>query len=198
MTVPFIMADFSSTEWVLLGVILVTAFIARIFIIFVLLPVLSHYNICQTVNTAYKTVMVWGGLRGAVSLALALAVYENPQIDSEIRGFIGLLVTGFVLFTLFVNATTVRLVINFFNLSKLSTIDVAIRDRATTISLHQISNNLNQLAEELEVDGQVNEALARGYQHRQQALRKRLQKNAEITTSQWDVIGLTHVYCART
>ena len=30
--------------------------------------------------------MLWGGLRGAVSLALALAVLEHPQLPDNIKG----------------------------------------------------------------------------------------------------------------
>ena len=41
----------------------------------------------------YQAVMFWGGLRGAVSLALALLVIENQAFDKEVRDFVGVLVT---------------------------------------------------------------------------------------------------------
>ena len=191
MTVPFIMADFKKHEWLLLIIILASAFFVRVFIIFILLPILSYFRICQKVNVAYKTVMVWGGLRGAVSLALALAVIENPQIDSEVRSFIGILATGFVLFTLFVNATTIRLVINFFSLGKLSPVDIAVRDRATAVSLDTISNNLIQIAKELEVEEQINELVIRRYQKNHSLTREELRNMSTISTAQWSTIGLT-------
>lgn len=64
--------------------------------------------------------IVWGGLRGAVTLALALAVTENQRISPEVQRFIAVLATGFVLFTLLVNGTTLRLLIRLLGLDRLS------------------------------------------------------------------------------
>ena len=68
----------------------------------------SAARLAQRVSHRYKFVIIWGGLRGAVTLALALGVTENRAIDPEIQRFVAILATGFVLFTLLVNGTTLR------------------------------------------------------------------------------------------
>jgi CPA1 family monovalent cation:H+ antiporter len=49
--------------------------------------------------------MTFGGLRGAVSIALALAVKNNADIDLVSRTMIMLQTSGIVLGTLFLNGT---------------------------------------------------------------------------------------------
>lgn len=55
-----------------------------------------------------QTVVVWGGLRGAVALALALSI----PISLDYWWTIQSIAFGVVLFTLFVQATTIHLVLN--------------------------------------------------------------------------------------
>ncbi len=52
------------------------------------------------VNSKDSTVIVWGGLRGAVSLALALIVAQNQLIPEELRHQILLVTAGVVLLTI--------------------------------------------------------------------------------------------------
>jgi Na+/H+ antiporter len=52
------------------------------------------------------TVLSWGGLRGAVSLALALLVAHDPRVDEELGQQILLVTAGVVLLTILVNGGT--------------------------------------------------------------------------------------------
>jgi NhaP-type Na+/H+ or K+/H+ antiporter len=54
------------------------------------------------------TVMAWGGLRGAVSLALALVVCQHDAVGDELRRQILLVTAGVVLLTILLNGTTIR------------------------------------------------------------------------------------------
>ena len=54
--------------------------------------------------------MVWGGLRGAVSLSLALLVDMNHLIGDRAREMIFLQTTGIVTLTLLINGTTAGIV----------------------------------------------------------------------------------------
>jgi Na+/H+ antiporter len=58
------------------------------------------------VRTKEATVMAWGGLRGAVSLALALVVSQHPDLDPVLRQQVLRLTAGVVLLTILVNGTT--------------------------------------------------------------------------------------------
>ncbi len=126
--------------------VLVAATLARIFIIYGLLPLLSRFGAGQQVSLGYRTIMFWGGLRGAVSLALALIVLETEAIPQESRTFVGVLVTSYVLFTLLFQATTIQLVMKVFGLDKLSPADQAVRDRSVSNALQSVSEELDRFA----------------------------------------------------
>lgn len=190
---PQIIFNIGMAELRILGILTITAFLARALIIYGLLPLLSIRNLITKVNTAFKTVMFWGGLRGAVSLALALAVMENPSISHEVREFIGILVTGFVLITLLVNATTIGYVVRFFRLDELSLTDRIIRDRATAFSLTDVFEKIKTATAELQVDTEISEALIENYEERAKEMKKSVDQITEITEDEWLVIGLLDV-----
>lgn len=144
--VPSLLANFGLWELQLLALLVLVAFAARVAIIFGLLELLRFGGIAERVSTAYKTVMWWGGLRGAVSLALTLAVLENALFQDQDKQFVGLLVTAFVLFTLFINATTIRALLAKLGLDNLSAADLVIRDRALALSNARINAALESAA----------------------------------------------------
>src|SRR5690606_31652807 len=96
----------------------------------------------------YKAVMCWGGLRGAVSLALALAVTEHQAVDPDARRFIAVVTTGFVLATLFINATTLRSLIRMLGLNQLSPVERTLRNQALTVALDELRERTEQIAGE--------------------------------------------------
>jgi monovalent cation:H+ antiporter, CPA1 family len=96
--------------WLLL-IAIAAALASRMAVLFGLLPPLSALHLSQKVSAAYKLAIAWGGLRGAVTLALALAVTENTRIAPEVRNAVAVLATGFVLFTLLVNGLSLRPII---------------------------------------------------------------------------------------
>ena len=53
-----------------------------------------------------------------MTVALALAVTEDTGLDPEVKRFVAVLATGFVLFTLFVNGTTLRGIIRLLKLDR--------------------------------------------------------------------------------
>jgi monovalent cation:H+ antiporter, CPA1 family len=87
-------------------------------------------------------------MRGAVSLALALAATQNTVLPLEVRQFIGVLASGFILFTLFVGAPTLRPLMRLLRLDQLSPADLALRDRVMTLYLSTIAEDVGRLARE--------------------------------------------------
>ena len=191
MAVPKIMQTMGPQEVIWLCMLIVVALVARTIIVFGLIPIMNRMGIGSSVSVGYKTVMVWGGLRGAVSLALALAVLENNQVSSDVKSFIGLLVTGFVLFTLFFNATTIRFVIRWFGLDKLSNADLAIRDRAVSYSLNQISKSIESTSKSDHVRKEIVDRVAQQYRDRSQELEKICEELTGISEESWTEIGIT-------
>ena len=190
LAVPGIMAGFGAEQFEWLAVLIGTAFGARLFIIFVLMPFLSRSNLAQGVSNAYKTVMFWGGLRGAVSLALALLVIENQAFSEEVRSFVGVMVTGFVLFTLFINAPTIGFLISMLRLDQLSTTEAAVRDRALALSLGEIGKSIESVARQQDSTEVVTEQLTSEYRHRSQTAQRKVDQLSDLHPNDWVLIGL--------
>ena len=119
------------------------AFAARALVVFGMLPVLEGFRLVQPVNRRYKAILVWGGLRGAVTIVLAMVAAGNEQLPEPVRDFIAISAVLFVLFTLFVNATTLGLVMHLFGLDKLSRLELALRDRVLALSPASMSRSIS-------------------------------------------------------
>ncbi|PHQ81377.1 MAG: hypothetical protein COB66_02395 [Coxiella sp. (in: Bacteria)] len=118
--IPRLLANMTSTMYLSIIILIVSAFAARALIVYVMLPLLSRYKLCEKISRRYQTVMFWGALRGAVSLALALTLLENPDLNQQTGQYITIVITAFVLFTLFINATTIQAVLNWLGITKLT------------------------------------------------------------------------------
>src|SRR3546814_16807265 len=95
--------------------------------LFGLFPLLSLARVVQKVSTPMKMVIIWGGLRGSVTLALALSVTENAAIEPAVQRFIAIHATAFALFTLLVQGTTLSTLLRWPGLSQPSAADPASR-----------------------------------------------------------------------
>jgi CPA1 family monovalent cation:H+ antiporter len=164
--VPRLLVDVTPHDAILLAVLIAAAFAARILSLFGLVPLVEWFGLSEPIDRAYKLAIIWGGLRGALTLVLALAVTENADLDPEIRRFVAILATGFVLFTLFVNGTTLRLVIGLLGLDRLSLRDQALRDRVLALSYADISESVHDMVKEPALDKQMIARVAAPYEAR--------------------------------
>jgi CPA1 family monovalent cation:H+ antiporter len=98
------------------------------------------------VSTSFRVVIWWGGLRGAVSLALALAATEHSSLPEEARSFIAISVTGFVLATLFLNGLTLQPLIKLLGLNALTAKERALSNQAVIVTTALIQQETDQLA----------------------------------------------------
>jgi CPA1 family monovalent cation:H+ antiporter len=123
----------------------VGAFLARGLVVFGMLPVLEKTHLVQPVDKRYKAILVWGGLRGAVTIVLAMVAAGDQRLPEDVREFIALSATLFVLVTLFVNATTLGLVMHALGLDKLSRLELALRDRVLALSRVNVEHHLQEI-----------------------------------------------------
>lgn len=95
-----ITASMFTGQWYAMLIGIIAATVARGLVIYGLLPTFTLIPGIEKNDSNYKNVMMWGGLRGAVSLALALS------LPTEIEGWytVQSIVYGVVVFTLFVQA----------------------------------------------------------------------------------------------
>ncbi|MDH3976536.1 MAG: Na+/H+ antiporter [Deltaproteobacteria bacterium] len=89
---------------------------ARAMAVYSLVPLIGKLKLVEKVSVQFQTVIFWGGLRGALAIAIALSIPE----DLEERAFILVLTLGVVLFTLVVNGLSINPLMNVLGLNKFS------------------------------------------------------------------------------
>jgi CPA1 family monovalent cation:H+ antiporter len=82
--------------------------------IFTLFPIIGNFLKLAKVSLGYQAIMFWGGLKGGLAVAIALSLPVDLPGREPILG----LTFGVVLFTLLVNANTIRPLMKLFNLDK--------------------------------------------------------------------------------
>ena len=149
MLVPRLLLGATWRDLSLVLLTVVAALLARTAVLFGILPVLERTGLARAVPRAYKLTIVWGGLRGAITLALALSVTENPGVSASDAHFVAVVATGFVLFTLLVNGTTLRSLVVILGLDRLSARDEALRHQVIAIALSEVRDRARRLAGDL-------------------------------------------------
>ena len=152
-----VLSRFSSVYVWGVASLVVGAFAARGMVLFGLLPLLVSARLVQPVDVRYKTILVWGGLRGAVTVVLALVVAGDKRLPEDTRQFISVLATLFVMFTLLVNAPSLRLLIRWFGLDKLTPTELAVRDRVLSLSRATVARQVREVAQSYGVSSAVAE-----------------------------------------
>ncbi|ADZ71431.1 cation:proton antiporter [Polymorphum gilvum] len=161
--IPELLAGFKLLDILLLVVLIVAALAARAVVIFGLLPVLGVLRIGEAVSNRYKTVILWGGMRGAVTLTLALSVTEHPSLSEDVQHFIAVLATGFVLFTLLVYGTTLKRLIRALKLNTLTPLDIAMRKQFLALALSDVREAVDDAARDYNIAPEVAEKLSTNY-----------------------------------
>jgi len=161
--VPRLLGGIHLADLWLLLIALAAALLSRAAVLFGLFPLLSASGLSQKVSAAYNFAIVWGGLRGAVTLALALSVTENKSIAPEMQDLVAVLATGFVLFTLLVNGLTLRPLMHLLQLDRLSPLDQALRDKVQVLSLTEVRDAVRETAHEYSITPSATKAAAERY-----------------------------------
>jgi CPA1 family monovalent cation:H+ antiporter len=162
--VPRLLGDVGLRDLMLIGVLVLAAFGARILVLFVLVPPLEFFKLTQPISAAYKLAITWGGLRGALTLVLALAATENAALSPEIKRFVAVLATGLVLITLFVNGTTLRLVIDLLGIARLSARNQVLRDQVLALSYAEVCDSVRDMARDHALANNAVEEVVKPYQ----------------------------------
>jgi len=97
----------------ILGWVLLAMFLSRVIIVYSLIPLVNRLPHSQVTSRAYQTVMVWGGLRGAIALAIVLSLPEFPYFDTFVA-----VAMGAVLFTLLVQGLSMEWLVHKLGLDK--------------------------------------------------------------------------------
>jgi monovalent cation:H+ antiporter, CPA1 family len=167
--VPRLLATVRIQDLWLLGLVIVAAFAARAAVLFGILPILSTLRLSRHVDTPYKLAITWGGLRGAVTLTLALVVTENYRVDAPTQSLVAVLATGFVLFTLLVNGLTLRPVMRLLKLDRLSPLNQVLRSKVIALALAEVKDTIIETSQEFELPPAVTDAVVAKLDKRREA-----------------------------
>ncbi len=121
--------------WVILGMLL-----SRAIVIYGMIPVSNRIPLSATTGRDYQHVMFWGGLRGAIALAIVLSLPDFPLHDVFIA-----LVMGAVLFTLLVQGLSIEWLVGKLGLNKPPLSDRIARAEGTVNSLQLALSRLPEI-----------------------------------------------------
>lgn len=180
--IPRLLLDVGWHDVLVLAVEIAAALGARALVLWGFLPLLSRLRMSQRVGTSYKVVILWGGLRGAVTLALALAVTENPAITGDVQRFVAVQATGFVLFTLLVQGLTLRPLIQWLQLDRLSPFDEALRAQVLAISRARIADAVRSIGKRYRFSDELVTRVADTYRPSEPAPAATVSESGSTTT----------------
>jgi CPA1 family monovalent cation:H+ antiporter len=145
-------------NWGLLLWAVVAVLASRMATVYGLVP-LINLGQKEKVDWRFQTVMFWGGLRGAVAIAIALGLPESfPEKDLLVS-----LTLGVVLFTLFINAFTVRPLVVRLGLDRLSPDELLQRRAGMLVARSRAAATVKRLAEEGLLSEKIGEVLEARY-----------------------------------
>jgi CPA1 family monovalent cation:H+ antiporter len=144
-------------RYILVAVMAVT--LARVAVVFGLVPMTNRLPGASPIGRGYRTVMFWGGLRGAVPLALCLSL----PVDFSHRSLIIELTLGVVLFTLLIQGTTVRRLIDLFKLDEETVDEKAARFQAVIASKKEGLRRVSLLKTDGVFPDQLTQTIAEEY-----------------------------------
>lgn len=188
--IPRIMEEVRLNDLFLIGVVVLAAIAARVVILFGLFPLLRGMRVSPVVERPYRVAILWGGLRGAVTLALALAVTESVRVPVETKRVVGIVATGFTLFTLLVQGTTLRSVIGWLGLDRLSPIDEALSRQVVAVALQTVREDVARIAENYELTHDTVRSEAKRFGERLDGAVKSAEESADILDRDRITLGL--------
>ncbi len=188
--IPRLLEEVRVSDFLLLGVVILAAIAARVVILFGLLPLLTSLKLSPAIERPYRVAILWGGLRGAVTLALALAVTESFRVPDGIQRLVGILATGFTLFTLIVQGTTLRWIIGRLGLDRLSPIDEALSRQVVAVALQTVREDVARTTENYELSHDIVRSEAKRFGERLDDAVKMAEDSVDIQDRDRITLGL--------
>lgn len=133
----------SLSLWIALAVLYVGVNLIRGLTIAILSPLLARFGVGLTREKAI--VLTWGGLRGAVALALALTVAQQALIPEDIRQQVLFLTAGIVVLTIVINGGSISLLLSKLGLAELPAAKQATVAKAEGLIEHKVDALLDTL-----------------------------------------------------
>jgi len=128
-------------NWPAMLIIIAVVTFARALAIYSSVPIVNLLPSVEKISLPYQTIMFWGGMRGALAIAMALAIPAGFQYRDELILFTG----AIVLFTLFAAGFTIEGLLRVLGLQKLSRVEAYERQTGILTARTMASRELNSL-----------------------------------------------------
>ncbi|TXS96542.1 cyclic nucleotide-binding domain-containing protein [Parahaliea maris] len=146
-------------SWSMLVWVIMAMLLARAVVIFAFVPLVGKLPGAEVIDRKFQAVMYWGGLRGAIALAIALSLGDFRHAETFV-----VLVTGAVLFTLIVPGLTIERLIKVLGLNRPPLADRMALAEAHLNAQHKALSNLPALQQEIDFSPRIAAALEARYQ----------------------------------
>jgi len=151
-------SNFSILKCVIWGIIAIQ--VSRAIIVFGICPFMGMRDKNKKIDWKYQVLMFWGGLRGAVPLALVFSLPENlPH-----RLLVIQITLGVVIFTLLVQGGTISKMLSIFKLDRASLFRRFSKNHALLLTYKHGMKKLKELATTWDFPNDVVEELENKYQ----------------------------------
>ncbi len=147
-----LIAELTPLDAAVVFFIALLAIFARVVVLYAILPLLVWTRLTRPIDHRFRLVIIWGGLRGATTLVLALAVAQMPGLPIELRETVAGLAVGFVFFTLVLAAPTLRPLLRLLGLDRLDPLEAALRDRVLRLSQAETRQRMQATARQYALD----------------------------------------------
>ncbi len=172
----------------LIALVVVAMLISRAIVIFGVVPLLGRLPGSEGIGMPFQMVMYWGGLRGAIALAIVLALPPFDYKDTLIS-----LVMGAVLFTLVVQGLSIERLVKMLGLDALSVPDSLAKLEGDRNARQEGLSRLNQLV----AGGLFSERIAENIRERCERNIRELNEEIETLNDQMSETEMARILAMR-
>ncbi|MEM9784022.1 MAG: cation:proton antiporter, partial [Pseudomonadota bacterium] len=144
----------------LIGIVYVAALLARSAVLFGILPVMARVQLSTPIQPKQAALLVWGGVRGSVTLVLAIAITETVALDEDAL-LIGAIAAGYTLATIFLNAATLGWTTRLLGLHRLSPADLALREQIVAGAIERVRRVVGDIVRVRDMEPEAMAAIER-------------------------------------
>lgn len=152
------------------AIAIAVALVARSISIFGLFPFVNRLPNIEKVDWRNQTVIAWGGLRGALSLVLAMSL----PASYEYRELIIALTFGVVLFSLIVQGLTLEPLIRMLGLQRATVPEIYVRDESLLSAKSRARERLSEMRTQGMFSASITAELEKSYGAEENAIRLKI------------------------
>jgi monovalent cation:H+ antiporter, CPA1 family len=172
--VPHLLTIVRWFEIPMILIMVIAAFAARAAVVFGLLTGLEKLRLVLPIGDREKLLILWGGVRGAVTLVLVFGLAETRGVGDMQAALLAALGCGFVFFTLLVNATTLGTLTRRLGLDRLSDGERALRASVVAGTMREALDHVLEVAREHETADAATRPVVARYRRRIAEMEKKV------------------------